>query len=126
IRHFFLMRRGDLATVPEVELPDGLEIRPVTPDQYRTIFDAEREAFKDHWDHREVGDDYFRTTFARPELDPSLWVVAWDGDEVAGVVQTWIWREENERLGVRRGWLEHIRVLRPWRRAGAGAGIRGA
>jgi hypothetical protein len=26
--------------------------------------------------------------FAAPETDPSLWSVAWDGDEVAGSVMT--------------------------------------
>ena len=67
----------------------------------------------------------FTTTFARPELDTDLWVVAWDGDQIAGVVQNWIWPEENERLGVKRGWLEHISVRRPWRRRGLGAGDHG-
>ena len=58
-----------------------------------------------------------------PSSTPALWVVAWDGDEVAGVVQTWIWPEENERLGVKRGWLEHISVRRPWRRRGLGRAL---
>ncbi len=56
--------------------------------------------------------------YGREEFDPSLWVVAWDGDEVAGVVQGWIWGNENQTLGVERGWLEHISVRRPWRRRG--------
>jgi mycothiol synthase len=123
IRHFFLMRRQDLATVPDLPLPEGIEVRPVTPDQHRAIFDAEAEAFQDHWGSREWTDDDFRTTHAREELDTSLWVVAWDGDQVAGVVQTWIWPEENERLGVKRGWLEHISVRRPWRRRGLARAI---
>jgi mycothiol synthase len=126
IRHFFLMRRPDLASLAPVELPDGLEIRPVTSDQHRAIFEAEREAFLDHWDFHEMGEDEFRTTYARPEIDTGLWVVAWDGDEVAGVVQTWIWREENDRLGVQRGWLEHISVRRQWRRRGLGRAITAA
>ena len=71
-------------------------------------------------------DNDFRTTFARAELDTDLWVVAWDGDRVAGVVQTWVWGEENERLGVSRGWLEHISVRRPWRRRGLGRAITAA
>ena len=44
--------------------------------------------------------------------------MAWDGDEIAGVVQAWIWPEENEKLGVKRGWLERISVRRAWRRRG--------
>ncbi len=123
VRHFFLMRVPSLSDVPEAPLPDGIEVRQVTPDQHRAIFDAEAEAFRDHWGHREQTDDLFHTTFARAELDTGLWVVAWDGDEIAGVVQSWVWPEENARLGVKRGWLEHISVRRPWRRRGLGRAI---
>jgi len=126
VRHFFLMRRTGLADIPEAGLPDGLEIRPVTDDQRRQIFDAENEAFRDHWGHREMGESAYRATFGRTELDTDLWVVAWDGDEVAGVVQNWIWPEENARLGVRRGWLEHISVRRPWRRRGLARALTAA
>jgi mycothiol synthase len=118
VRHFFLMRRPSLDTIPEVALPAGLELRTVVAADHRVIFDAEVEAFRDHWGALELGDDSFRQTFATPEIDTDLWAVAWDGDEVAGVVQTWIWTEENEALGVRRGWLERVSVRRPWRRRG--------
>jgi mycothiol synthase len=126
VRHFFLMRRTGLDDVPEVRLPDGLEVRPVTRDRWRQIFDAENEAFRDHWGHREMGDSDYRATFGRDELETDLWVVAWDGDEVAGVVQNWVWPEENARLGIRRGWLEHISVRRPWRRRGLARALTAA
>jgi mycothiol synthase len=123
IRWFFLMRRPTLDDVPDALLPDGLEFRPVTPDQHRAIFEAEVEAFRDHWSSREKTDEDLERTLKREELDTDLWVVAWDGDEIAGVVQTWVWAEENETLGVERGWLEHISVRRPWRRQGLGRAI---
>ena len=126
VRHFFLMRRQGLDDIPDAPLPDGIEIRPVLEEQWRTIVAAENEAFRDHWGHREMGESDFKRTFGRAELDTSLWVVAWDGDEVAGVVQNWIWPEENERLGVKRGWLEHISVRRPWRRRGLARAITAA
>ena len=125
-RHFFLMRKIGLDDVPDAPLPDGVEIRPVEEDQWRTILDAENEAFRDHWGHREMGESAYQATFGRTGLDTSLWVVAWDGDEIAGVVQNWIWQLENERLGVKRGWLEHISVRRPWRRRGLGRAITAA
>jgi len=118
VRHFFLMLRTGLDDVPDAPLPEGLEIRPVREDQWRTIFEAENEAFRDHWGHREMTDSDFRRTYSADELDTDLWVVAWDGLQVAGVVQTWVRPEENERLGVKRGWLDHISVRRPWRRRG--------
>jgi mycothiol synthase len=123
VRHFFLMRVDDLGDVRDAPIPGGLELRPVTPEHHRAIFDAEAEAFKDHWGHREQTDDLFRTMFAPAELDTGLWAVAWDGDEIAGVVQAWIWPEENEKLGVRRGWLERISVRRAWRRRGLGRAL---
>lgn len=123
IRWFFLMRRSTDGEIADAPLPDGVEVRPVTPDQHRAIFDAEREAFRDHWAAREQTEEDFKLTFGREELDTDLWVVAWDGDEVAGVVQNWIWAVENEALGVARGWLEHISVRRPWRRRGLGRAI---
>ena len=123
IRWFFMMRRPNLDDIPDAPLPDGLEIRPVTPDQHRAIFDAEVEAFRDHWSAKEKTDEDLETMLGRKELDTDLWVVAWDGDEIAGVVQNWIWPEENAALGVASGWLEHISVRRPWRRRGLGRAI---
>lgn len=118
IRRGMSMRREGVDDVAEVPLPEGLELRPVRPEDHRRIFDADNEAFRDHWGHREWTDEDFLRTFSMPDLDTSLWRVAWDGDQVAGVVTNWVWREENEKLGVRRGWLEHISVRRPWRRRG--------
>jgi mycothiol synthase len=123
VRHFFLMLRPLGEVIPDAPLPDGLEIRPVTVEQRRAIFDAEDEAFRDHWGHRAMGDADYAKTFGRDGLDTDLWVVAWDGDQVVGVVQNWIWAEENARLGIRRGWLEHISVRRPWRRRGLARAI---
>ena len=123
IRWFFGMRRPTLGDVPDAPLPEGLELRTVTSAQHRAIFEAEREAFRDHWSAREQTEGDFAFTFGRPELDTDLWVVAWDGNEIAGVVQGWIYPEENATLGVARGWLEHISVRRPWRRRGLGRAI---
>ncbi len=126
VRHFFLMHRTRLDDVPEVPLPDGFEIRPVAEAHRRLIVEAENEGFRDHWGHREMTESTIHTTYAKPELDTDLWVVAWAGDEIAGVVQNWVWPEENERLGVKRGWLEHISVRRPWRRRGLARAITAA
>ncbi len=117
-RWFFVMRRPLDTPVPDAPLPDGLELRPLTTDQHRVVFDAEAEAFRDHWASRQLTDEDFAVLYAREEFDPTQWVVAWDGDQVAGVVQGWIWGNENQTLGVDRGWLEHISVRRPWRRRG--------
>jgi len=122
-RWFFLMRRPTLDDILDAPLPVGLEVRRVLPEHHRAIFDAEHEAFLDHWEPHDKSEAAFITLFGRADLDTDLWVVAWDGDEIAGVVQNWIWHEENASLGVSRGWLEHISVRRPWRRRGLGRAI---
>lgn len=120
IRYYFTMIRKHLDDIPDAPLPEGLDFRPLTPDLHRIVWEADNEAFRDHWQAREPTEEDFRSLFAKEDLDPSLWVVAWDGDQVVGVVQPWIWKAENRELGVARGWLEHISVRAPWRRRGLG------
>jgi mycothiol synthase len=122
IRFGFGMHRPNLDGLPVRPIPAGLEIRPVAAKDRRAIFDADNEAFRDAWGHRESTDEDFVALFSMPDLDTSLWRVAWDGDEVAGGVQVFVWKSENAALGMRRGWLERVSVRRPWRRRGlAGA-----
>lgn len=118
IRFGFEMRRTLTGALPVHELPDGLELRPVTPDQHRALFAAEDEAFRDHWGHHPFTDGDFVATFEHPDTDTSLWRVAWEGDEVAGVVNVAVYREENAQLGVSRGWLNRVSVRRRWRGRG--------
>jgi mycothiol synthase len=123
IRHFFEMIRRDVESTKEVALPEGLELRPVVQADLRRIFDAEAEAFRDHWGHREWSDEIFAELVSDPDLDLSLWRVAWEGDEVAGVVSTFIFKDENETLGLSRAWLAHVSVRRPWRRRGLASAL---
>jgi mycothiol synthase len=125
VRYGFLMVRDLADPIPERPLPVGLEIRPVTTDQHRAIWDADVEAFRDHWSAAERTDADFERWFAMPDLDTALWRVAWDGDQVAGSVMTFVYPTENELLGVTRGWLEHISVRRPWRRRGLASALIG-
>jgi ribosomal protein S18 acetylase RimI-like enzyme len=122
-RHFFEMLKGDLGSIGEVTMPAGLELRPVVPADMRRIFDAEAEAFRDHWGRREWSDQIFEELQADPDLDLDLWRVAWDGDEVAGVVTNFIIADENAALGLQRGWLDHVSVRRPWRRRGLASAL---
>jgi ribosomal protein S18 acetylase RimI-like enzyme len=93
-------------------------VRPPVEAEYRAVFDADDEAFGDHWGHRAAEEADFQSRFYGPDMDPSMYLVAWDGDQVAGVVMNAIFAEENAEIGVRRGWLEHVSVRRPWRGRG--------
>ncbi|HEY4753089.1 MAG TPA: GNAT family N-acetyltransferase, partial [Candidatus Limnocylindrales bacterium] len=118
IRFGFEMRRALTGILPIHPLPAGLEMRPAIASNYRAIFEANEEAFRDHWGHRPTTEDDFRQQFFAPDVTPALWCVAWDGDQVAGVVMNTIYADENEALGVRRGWLDKVSVRRPWRGRG--------
>ena len=118
IRYGFQMRRPLDLPIPDVALPDGLEVRPALPEQYRTIWEADNEAFRDHFEPRELDEADFAHFTADPDCDPSLWQVAWDGDEVAGSVLNGIYRHENAQIGLDLGWLDHVSVRRQWRGRG--------
>jgi mycothiol synthase len=123
VRYGFEMRRRLDTPLPDAPLPDGLEVRPVRPEDHRRIWDADVEAFADHWERGKRVEEDFVRWFTAPWLDTTLWQVAWDGPEVAGSVLTAIHAEENERLGLRVGWLDHVSVRRPWRRRGLAAAL---
>jgi len=118
VRFFFEMVRPLGDAIPEIALPEGLEIRPVTPDLYRTIFDASEEAFQDHWGHVPATDSEYQGWTKSPYFQPARWKVAWDNGQVAGMVLNFINDEENERFNRKRGHTEDISVRRPWRRRG--------
>ncbi|MGH2465294.1 MAG: GNAT family N-acetyltransferase, partial [Candidatus Limnocylindrales bacterium] len=101
----------------------GLEIRAVQAAHHRQIWDADTEAFRDHWNSAERTEADYEAWFAEPELDTRLWRIAWSGDEVAGVVMPSIWPAENALLGIKRGWLDHVSVRRPWRRRGLASAL---
>lgn len=118
IRHFPLMVRRDLEEIELPPLPDGIVVRPALPGDYRTIFDADIDAFRDHFGGVDGSDSEYRRWVDAPTFDPSLLVVGWDGSEVAGGVWCVIDPEENEAHGYLRGWVESVFTRRAWRQRG--------
>jgi GNAT superfamily N-acetyltransferase len=124
-RFFFDMRRPTLEGIEVPPLPEGLETRPIGADHesQRRMWDADVEAFEDHWGGFDTSDAAFEAWLTRPDRDPDLWVVAWDGDEIAGAVVNTIYAADNDSFGRKRGWLDSVFVRRRWRRRGLGAAI---
>lgn len=118
VRWFFDMVRPNLEDIADVPLPSGFELRPVEPDQYSQLWRANREAFRDHWGGSDESEAAMHRFFDDPSNDPALWVIAWDGDHIAGGIINSIHAEENEALGLQRGWLSSVFTRRPWRRRG--------
>lgn len=112
------MLRPTVDDLPDHPLPEGLEIRPVREEDIRTIWDADMEAFKDHWGYVEPTETEYERFRAYPYLDPALWKIAWDDEGVAGQVKSFIDTAQNEAHGRKRGWTEQISTARRWRRRG--------
>jgi hypothetical protein len=71
-RYGFEMVRPDLEDIPDTPLPEGLEVRPVLPEHYRAIWEADTEAFRDHWGFVEPSEEDYQawlvdTTVFQPE-----------------------------------------------------------
>jgi mycothiol synthase len=118
VRYTFEMMRPNLEDIPDLPLPEGLEVRPAKPEHYRRIWDAAGEAFQDHWGATEWREEWFERFQELSFFNPELWQVAWDGDEVAGMVLNFIHQEENAKYNRKRGYTEEICVRRHWRKKG--------
>jgi len=121
IRYFYAMVRPTMDNLPAFPLPQGLEVRTVLPEHYRAIWDADIEAFQDHWGFSVPTEDDYQSWLTNKSIfQPHLWKIAWDiaTDQVAGQVKTFINVEENKKFNRQRGYTEFISVRRPWRKRG--------
>jgi ribosomal protein S18 acetylase RimI-like enzyme len=90
----------------------------------RAVLFAAYEAFKDHWG---AVDEPFESYYQRrkhymdndPKYDPSLWLVAMDGDEIAGISLNYAYLDEDPDMG----WVGTLGVRRPWRKHGIGLAL---
>jgi mycothiol synthase len=118
VRHYIEMSRSNDVPLPNAPMSAGLEVRPVTPEQYRAVWDAKEEARQDHWGYAPATDSDFERWIETRTFTPHLWKVAWDGDQVAGMVLNRLDVEENTQYHRQRGYTKDIFVRRPWRRRG--------
>lgn len=105
------------AAPPAPELPAGLELRPFIKGAHdAAVWQAQNEAWRDHWGSRDVTlEEWQHSRFGDPEFDPTLWMIAWDGEQVAG------FSLNRYRMGI--GWIRTLGVRRPWRKRGLGLAL---
>ena len=125
IRRFAIMRRPDLDDIVLPPLPPGLEVRPVQPADWMAIHLAGAEAFLDGFGGSDGSDEAYHRWVGSPTFDPSLFVVAWEGSEVAAAVICYIEPKENERDGTLNGWLGSVFTRRAWRNRGLAGALVG-
>jgi len=119
------MPAGRAALAGEPPLPPGLELRPLEEGDYRRAWEAEDEAFAEHWGHAEPSEeDYAKWLADDREFAPGLWKVAWDAatGEIAGSAWCHIAAEEAPP-GRRILEIDSLAVRRPWRRRGLGRAL---
>ena len=112
------MVRRTLDEVPRFEPPAGLEIRAVGRADAGLVWDALVDGFRDHRNQPESTDEDRARFLDNPIHDPSLWVIAFDGDEIAGGVVNMIDPDENAVAGTAQGYVEAVFTRPAWRRRG--------
>lgn len=130
VRKFFRME-VELAASPAPPVwpagQDGapLQVRAMRPGEEADVIRVKRETFQDHWGYV---DRPFEEELARwrhwmeksgSDFDPSLWFLALDGKEIAGVSLCW----PKAPGGLEMGWVQILGVRRPWRRRGLGLAL---
>ncbi|MDY6875711.1 MAG: GNAT family N-acetyltransferase [Chloroflexota bacterium] len=105
---------------PEPVVPEGITIHTFTRDRdMRALILADRDAFQDHWGYvehpfEEEYQEWVHWIDNDPHHDPSLWFLAMDGKEIAGMSLCRPRTAEDPEMG----WVGSLGVRRPWRRRG--------
>ena len=90
----------------------------------RRVIRAVYDSFSDHWGFvPEPFEAYLERWLHfmdhNPDLDPALWFMALDGDEVAGMSLCFKKAYDDPELG----WVGTLGVCRPWRKRGLGLAL---
>ncbi len=101
IRRFQLMRIDFAGAPPPPSPPSGIRIEQFDPEHdVAAAFDAQREAFADHWGEMEETLDEFRHWLVdSAQFDRELSLLARDGPVVAGHLFAWPHAEEDPSRG---------------------------
>ncbi len=122
VRYFFRMLIEMEEAPPEPLWPAGIEIRIFEQEKdLEALILADQDAFRDHWGfvERSLEEDLKRWEHwiaSDPDFDPTLWYLAMDGEEIAGLCLAKGRMTEDPNLG----WVNVLGVRRPWRRRGLG------
>ncbi|RPJ49172.1 MAG: GNAT family N-acetyltransferase [Chloroflexi bacterium] len=125
VRSNYIMR-ADFEQPPQpAVLAEGITIRPITGgDEERSALYAAHEAFKDHWGNTNPPFEEYYQRFKHylesdPFYDPSLFFIALDGDQIAGISLCSLHADEDSDMA----WVGTLGVRRPWRKRGIGLAL---
>jgi len=117
LRYYWRMEINLTTPPAPATFPDEIELRPFVKEEHaRAVLDAQNESFRDHWSSHDISFERWELRkFGRADFDPTLWMIAWDGDQIAGFSQN------RYRMGI--GWIGTLGVRRPWRKRGLGEAL---
>jgi GNAT superfamily N-acetyltransferase len=125
IRRFLDMEITFNGSPPTPKLPENITICTYAdkPD-LKAVYLAMNDAFKDHWGHveqpLEEGLEQWRHWVEEDEeFDPTLWFLAMDGNEIAGMSLCHHKAAHDPDMG----WVHVLGVRRPWRKLGLGLAL---
>ena len=96
------------------DFPKDIEFRPFDWQKHaHAVWQARNAAFIGNWGSRELDfEEFTYYTKEHPEYDPSLWQVAWHGDQVIGFCIN------HMRMGI--GWVHILGIIPEYRGQGLG------
>jgi mycothiol synthase len=117
IRTYFRMRIDLDSGYPGPSWPPGVEPRAYRPGQDEGLAHAViEEAFADHFRFvPEPHDEWVSRRVGYANFDPTLWLIAWDGEEPAGAILTYNFPDL--------GWVRELGVRPRWRGRGIGKAL---
>jgi mycothiol synthase len=105
---------------PAAAWPAGLTVRTFDRARdERAVYEVQEETFADVWEHTPSPYDEWCQWMLGAGHDPSLWFVAGEGDEIAGIALCRL----HPRGAPEMGWVSVLGVRRPWRRRGIGLAL---
>jgi ribosomal protein S18 acetylase RimI-like enzyme len=105
---------------PQPKWPETILLRTFQDyPELRAVYRAVDEAFQDHWGYVKRSEEESLERIRHriendPDHDPSLWFLAMDGDEIAGISLCHPKTGDDSNMG----WVNSLGVRRPWRRQG--------
>lgn len=123
-RRYYKMRCDLHSGNEEPSPPAGLALVPYTPDMDEQVHVLMDTAFRDHPNYQpHTADLWALHTSQSPEFRPEASFLAYHGGNPAGAVVCSIWEEDNQRAGIREGWIDMLGILREYRHVGAGRAL---
>ena len=116
VRGIYVMETKLEEAPPLPHWPADISVRTFVPGRdERAVYEAVEDAFRDMWGRPRGTFERFVGMTKAESFDPSLWFLALEGDEIAGVTLCKTLAGE--------GWVDVVGVRRPWRNRGLGLAL---